>query len=252
MLWQMAVLKAISSPEESIRELYMDELGLKNDDIKKVPLAELEQRYAERQMSRDNLLSQFGMSEEVFNGYVDKYKKSFEKKIQAKMDQIDAFDQKKADKLFDTTSDPMLKDMIAKKRVKDAKAQTEETISNEGLEQEKEEDAGDAAYHQMIYSSDLAGDIAITERNKLLNKRYAELENEYQNQPDAMKNLFLLNHPEFKAYKNLESEYTKYNKDVKELKGKLPSASGYDAKLAILNQIREKRKAFIEKQNKVN
>ena len=249
----MAVLKAINAPEESIRELYMDELGLKNGEIKKVPLVELEQRYAERQMSRDNLLSQIGMDSETFNGYVDKYKKSFEKKIQAKMDQIDAYDQKKADELFDSTSDPILKNMIAKKRAKDAKTETDETISNEGLEQEKrEKSAGETAYDGLIYSSDLAGDISIRERNKVLNKRYAQTEAEYQEQQDAMKTLYLLNHPKFKAYKDLKSEYTKYNKEVKGLKEKLASASGYDAQQTILNKIREKRRAFIEKQNKVN
>lgn len=135
--WQIGILKAISAPEESIRELYMDELGLKSGDIKKIPLAELEKRYAERQINRDNLLSQIGMDSETFNGYVDKYQKSFEKKIKDKMDKWDEYDKKKADEFFDTTSDPKLKDMIEKKRAKDANASADEQIAKEGLSQEK-------------------------------------------------------------------------------------------------------------------
>lgn len=152
--WQIGILKAISAPEESIRELYTDELGLKSgdkdamkkfmslagldaDDINKVPLSELEKRYAERQINRDNLLSQIGMDAEDFNGYVDKYQKSFEKKIKDKMDKWDEYDKKKADEFFDTTSDPKLKDMIAKKRTKEANAAADEQIAKEGLNQEK-------------------------------------------------------------------------------------------------------------------
>ena len=250
--WQIGILKAISAPEESIRELYMDELGLKSGDIKKIPLAELEKRYADRQINRDNLLSQIGMDAETFNGYVDKYQKSFEKKIKDKMDKWDEYDKKKADEFFDTTSDPKLKDMIEKKRTKDANAAADEQIAKEGLNQEKKgKEPSEEAYDAVKMSIDVAEDNAISTYNKVLNKRYAALNDEYNEQTDAMKYIFMSKHPNFKAYKELESEYTKYGKKIKELKEKLVSADGYDAKQTILKQIRAKREKFSELQSKV-
>ena len=267
--WQIGILKAISAPEESIRELYMDELGLKSgdkdtmkkflslagldaDDINKVPLAELEKRYAERQINRDNLLSQIGMDAETFNGYVDKYQKSFEKKIKDKMDKWDEYDKKKADEFFDTTSDPKLKDMIEKKRAKDANAAADEQIAKEGLNQEKKgKEPSEEAYDAVKMSIDVAEDNAISTYNKVLNKRYAALNDEYNEQTDAMKYIFMSKHPNFKSYKDLESEYTTYGKKMKELKEKLVSADGYDAKQTILKQIRAEREKFSELQSKV-
>ena len=250
--WQIGILKAISAPEESIRELYMDELGLKSGDIKKIPLAELEKRYAERQINRDNLLSQIGMDAETFNGYVDKYQKSFEKKIKDKMDKWDEYNKKKADEFFDTTSDPKLKDMIEKKRAKDANAAADEQIAKEGLNQEKKgKEPSEEAYDAVKMSIDVAEDNAISTYNKVLNKRYAALNDEYNNQTDAMKYIFMSKHPNFKAYKDLESEYTTYGKKMKELKEKLVSADGYDAKQTILKQIRAEREKFSELQSKV-
>lgn len=250
--WQIGILKAISASEESIRELYMDELGLKSGDIKKIPLAELEKRYAERQINRDNLLSQIGMDAETFNGYVDKYQKSFEKKIKDKMDKWDEYDKKKADEFFDTTSDPKLKDMIEKKRTKDANAAADEQIAKEGLNQEnKGKEPSEEAYDAVKMSIDVAEDNAISTYNKVLNKRYAALNDEYNEQTDAMKYIFMSKHPNFKAYKELESEYTKYGKKIKELKGKMVSADGYDVKQAILKQIRAEREKFSELQSKV-
>lgn len=250
--WQIGILKAISAPEESIRELYMDELGLKSGDIKKIPLAELEKRYAERQINRDNLLSQIFMDAESFNGYVDKYQKSFEKKIKDKMDKWDEYDKKKTDEFFDTTTDPKLKDMIAKKRVKDANAAADEQIAKEGLDQEKKgKEPYETAYDAVKMSIDVAEDNAISTYNKVLNKRYAALNDEYNNQTDAMKYIFMSSHPNFKAYKDIESEYTNYGKKMKELKEKLVSADGYDAKQTILKQIRTEREKFSELQSKV-
>ena len=250
--WQIGILKAISAPEESIRELYMDELGLKSGDIKKIPLAELEKRYAERQNNRDNLLSQIGMDAETFNGYVDKYQKSFEKKIKDKMDKWDEYDKKKADEFFDTTSDPKLKDMIEKKRAKDANAAADEQIAKEGLNQEKKgKEPSEEAYDAVKMSIDVAEDNAISTYNKVLNKRYAALNDEYNKQTDAMKYIFMSKHPNFKAYKELESEYTNYGKKIKELKEKLVSADGYDAKQTILKQIRAEREKFSGLQSKV-
>ena len=250
--WQIGILKAISAPEESIRELYMDELGLKSGDIKKIPLAELEKRYAERQINRDNLLSQIGMDAETFNGYVEKYQKSFEKKIKDKMDKWDEYDKKKADEFFDTTSDPKLKDMIAKKRANDANAAADEQIAKEGLNQEKKgKEPSEEAYDAVKMSIDVAEDNAISTYNKVLNKRYAAMNDEYNNQTDAMKYIFMSKHPNFKAYKDLKSEYTTYGKKMKELKEKLVSADGYDAKQAILKQIRAERDKFYELQSKV-
>lgn len=250
--WQIGILKAISAPEESIRELYMDELGLKSGDIKKIPLAELEKRYAERQINRDNLLSQIGMDSETFNGYVDKYQKSFEKKIKDKMDKWDEYDKKKADEFFDTTSDPKLKDMIEKKRTKDANAAADEQIAKEGLNQEKKgKEPSEEAYDAVKMSIDVAEDNAISTYNKVLNKRYAALNDEYNNQTDAMKYIFMSNHPNFKAYKDLKSEYTTYGKKIKKLKEKLVSADGYDAKQTIMKQIRAEREKFSKLQSKV-
>ena len=250
--WQIGILKAISAPEESIRELYMDELGLKSGNFKKIPLAELEKRYAERQINRDNLLSQIGMDVETFNGYVDKYQQSFEKKIKDKMDKWDEYDKKKADEFFDTTSDPKLKNMIAKKRAKDANAAADEQIAKEGLSKEKKgKEPYETAYDAVKMSIDVAEDNAISTYNKVLNKRYAALNDEYNNQTDAMKYIFMSNHPNFKAYKDLESEYTTYGKKMKELKEKLVSADGYDAKQTILKQIRAEREKFSELQSKV-
>lgn len=250
--WQIGILKAISAPEESIRELYMDELGLKSEDIKKIPLAELEKRYAERQINRDNLLSQVFMDVESFNGYVDKYQKSFEKKIKDKMDKWDEYDKKKADEFFDTTTDPKLKDMIAKKRVKDANVAADEQIAKEGLDQEKKgKEPYETAYDAVKMSIDVAEDNAISTYNKVLNKRYAALNDEYNNQTDAMKYIFMSSHPNFKAYKDIESSYTNYGKKMKELKEKLVSADGYDAKQTILKQIRTEREKFSELQSKV-
>lgn len=250
--WQIGILKAISAPEESIRELYMDELGLKSGDIKKIPLAELEKRYAERQINRDNLLSQIFMDAESFNGYVDKYQKSFEKKIKDKMDKWDEYDKKKADEFFDTTTDPKLKDMIDKKRVKDANAAADEQIAKEGLSKEKKgKEPYETAYDAVKMSIDVAEDNAISTYNKVLNKRYAALNDEYNNQTDAMKYIFMSNHPNFKAYKDIESEYTNYGKKMKELKEKLVSADGYDAKQTILKQIRAEREKFSGLQSKV-
>lgn len=250
--WQIGILKAISAPEESIRELYMDELGLKSGDIKKIPLAELEKRYAERQINRDNLLSQIGMDSETFNGYVDKYQKSFEKKIKDKMDKWDEYDKKKADEFFDTTSDPKLKDMIEKKRAKDANAAADEQIAKEGLSQEKKgKELNEEAYDAVKVSIDVAEDNAISTYNKVLNKRYAALNDEYNEQTDAMKYIFMSKHPNFKAYKDLKSEYTTYGKKIKKLKEKLVSADGYDAKQTILKQIRAEREKFSKLQSKV-
>lgn len=250
--WQIGILKAISAPEESIRELYMDELGLKSGDIKKIPLAELEKRYAERQINRDNLLSQIGMDSETFNGYVDKYQKSFEKKIKDKMDKWDEYDKKKADEFFDTTSDPKLKDMIEKKRAKDANAAADEQIAKEGLSQEKKgKELNEEAYDAVKMSIDVAEDNAISTYNKVLDKRYAALNDEYNEQTDAMKYIFMSKHPNFKAYKDLKSEYTTYGKKIKKLKEKLVSADGYDAKQTILKQIRAEREKFSKLQSKV-
>lgn len=250
--WQIGILKAISAPEESIRELYMDELGLKSGDIKKIPLAELEKRYAERQINRDNLLSQIGMDAETFNGYVEKYQKSFEKKIKDKMDKWDEYDKKKADEFFDTTSDPKLKDMIAKKRANDANAAADEQIAKEGLNQEKKgKEPSEEAYDAVKMSIDVAEDNAISTYNKVLNKRYAALNDEYNEQTDAMKYIFMSKHPNFKAYKDLKSEYTAYGKKIKKLKEKLVSADGYDAKQTILKQIRAEREKFSKLQSKV-
>lgn len=249
---KLAVLKSISAPEESIRGLYMDELGLDNDDRTKVPLSVLEQRYAERQINRDNLLSQIAMPKETFDGYVEKYKKSFEKKIQDKMDKMDAYDQRKFDAIFDTTTDPALKGMMEKKRTKDANAAADEQIAKEGLNQEKKgKEPSEEAYDAVKMSIDVAEDNAISTYNKVLNKRYAALNDEYNNQTDAMKYIFMGKHPNFKSYKDLESEYTTYGKKMKELKEKLVSADRYDAKQTILKQIRAEREKFSELQSKV-
>lgn len=249
---KLAVLKSISAPEESIRGLYMDELGLDNEDRTKVPLSVLEQRYAERQINRDNLLSQIAMPKETFDGYVEKYKKSFEKKIQDKMDKMDAYDQRKFDAIFDTTTDPALKGMMEKKRTKDANAAADEQIAKEGLNQEKKgKEPSEEAYDAVKMSIDVAEDNAISTYNKVLNKRYAALNDEYNNQTDAMKYIFMSKHPNFKSYKDLESEYTTYGKKMKELKEKLVSADGYDAKQTILKQIRAEREKFSELQSKV-
>ena len=249
---KLAVLKSISAPEESIRGLYMDELGLDNEDRTKVPLSVLEQRYAERQINRDNLLSQIAMPKETFDGYVEKYKKSFEKKIQDKMDKMDAYDQRKFDAIFDTTTDPALKGMMEKKRTKDANAAADEQIAKEGLNQEKKgKEPSEEAYDAVKMSIDVAEDNAISTYNKVLNKRYAALNDEYNNQTDAMKYIFMSKHPNFKAYKDIESEYTNYGKKMKELKEKLVSAKGYDAKQAILKQIRAEREKFYGLQSKV-
>ena len=249
---KLAVLKSISAPEESIRGLYMDELGLDNEDRTKVPLSVLEQRYAERQINRDNLLSQIAMPKETFDGYVEKYKKSFEKKIQDKMDKMDAYDQKKFDAIFDTTTDQTLKGMMEKKRTKDDNAAADEQIAKEGLNQEKKgKEPSEEAYDAVKMSIDVAEDNAISTYNKVLYKRYAALNDEYNNQTDAMKYIFMNKHPNFKAYKDLESEYTTYGKKMKELKEKLVSADGYDAKQTILKQIRAEREKFSELQSKV-
>ena len=249
---KLAVLKSISAPEESIRGLYMDELGLGDEERTKVPLSVLEQRYAERQINRDNLLSQIAMPKETFDGYVEKYKKSFEKKIQEKMDKMDAYDQKKFDAIFDTTTDPTLKGMMEKKRAKDANAAADEQIAKEGLNQEKKgKEPSEEAYDAVKMSIDVAEDNAISTYNKVLNKRYAALNDEYNNQTDAMKYIFMSNHPNFKAYKDLESEYTNYGKKMKELKEKLVSADGYDAKQTILKQIRAEREKFDKLQSNV-
>lgn len=249
---KLAVLKSISAPEESIRGLYMDELGLDNEDRTKVPLSVLEQRYAERQINRDNLLSQIAMPKETFDGYVEKYKKSFEKKIQDKMDKMDAYDQRKFDAIFDTTTDPALKGMMEKKRADDANAAADEQIAKEGLNQEKKgKEPSEEAYDAVKMSIDVAEDNAISTYNKVLNKRYAALNDEYNEQTDAMKYIFMSKHPNFKAYKELESEYTNYGKKIKELKEKLVSADGYDAKQTILKQIRAEREKFSELQSKV-
>ena len=249
---KLAVLKSISAPEESIRGLYMDELGLDDEDRTKVPLSVLEQRYAERQINRDNLLSQIAMPKETFDGYVEKYKKSFEKKIQEKMDKMDAYDQKKFDAIFDTTTDPTLKGMMEKKRAKDANAAADEQIAKEGLNQEKKgKEPSEEAYDAVKMSIDVAEDNAISTYNKVLNKRYAALNDEYNNQTDAMKYIFMSNHPNFKAYKDLESEYTNYGKKMKELKEKLVSAKGYDVKQTILKQIRAEREKFDKLQSNV-
>lgn len=249
---KLAVLKSISAPEESIRGLYMDELGLDNEDRTKVPLSVLEQRYAERQINRDNLLSQIAMPKETFDGYVEKYKKSFEKKIQDKMDKMDAYEQRKFDAIFDTTTDPALKGMMEKKRTKDANAAADEQIAKEGLNQEKKgKEPSEEAYDAVKMSIDVAEDNAISTYNKVLNKRYAALNDEYNNQTDAMKYIFMSKHPNFKAYKDLESEYTTYGKKMKELKEQLVSADGYDAKQTILKQIRAEREKFSELQSKV-
>lgn len=249
---KLAVLKSISAPEESIRGLYMDELGLDNEDRTKVPLSVLEQRYAERQINRDNLLSQIVMPKETFDGYVEKYKKSFEKKIQDKMDKMDAYDQRKFDAIFDTTTDPALKGMMEKKRTKDANAAADEQIAKEGLNQEKKgKEPSEEAYDAVKMSIDVAEDNAISTYNKVLNKRYAALNDEYNEQTDAMKYIFMSKHPNFKAYKELESEYTNYGKKIKELKEKLVSADGYDAKQTILKQIRAEREKFSGLQSKV-
>lgn len=249
---KLAVLKSISAPEESIRGLYMDELGLDNEDRTKVPLSVLEQRYAERQINRDNLLSQVAMPKETFDGYVEKYKKSFEKKIQDKMDKMDAYDQRKFDAIFDTTTDQTLKGMMEKKRTKDANAAADEQIAKEGLNQEKKgKEPSEVAYDAVKMSIDVAEDNAISTYNKVLNKRYAALNDEYNEQTDAMKYIFMSKHPNFKAYKDLESKYTTYGKKMKELKEKLVSADGYDAKQTILKQIRAEREKFSELQSKV-
>lgn len=249
---KLAVLKSISAPEESIRGLYMDELGLDDEERTKVPLSVLEQRYAERQINRDNLLSQIFMPKEDFDGYVEKYKKSFEKKIQEKMDKVDAYDQKKFDAIFDTTTDPTLKGMMEKKRAKDANTAADEQIAKEGLNQEKKgKEPSEEAYDAVKMSIDVAEDNAISTYNKVLNKRYAALNDEYNNQTDAMKYIFMSNHPNFKAYKDLESEYTNYGKKMKELKEKLVSADGYDAKQTILKQIRAEREKFDKLQSNV-
>lgn len=249
---KLAVLKSISAPEESIRGLYMDELGLDNEDRTKVPLSVLEQRYSERQINRDNLLSQIAMPKEIFDGYVEKYKKSFEKKIQDKMDKMDAYDQRKFDAIFDTTTDPALKGMMEKKRTKDANAAADEQIAKEGLNQEKKgKEPSEEAYDAVKMSIDVAEDNAISTYNKVLNKRYAAMNDEYNNQTDAMKYIFMSKHPNFKAYKDLKSEYTTYGKKIKELKEKLVSADGYDAKQTILKQIRAERDKFYELQSKV-
>jgi|GEM_PF-2975157 len=249
---KLAVLKSISAPEESIRGLYMDELGLDNEDRTKVPLSVLEQRYAERQINRDNLLSQIAMPKETFDGYVEKYKKSFEKKIQDKMDKMDVYDQRKFDAIFDTTTDPALKGMMEKKRTKDANAAADEQIAKEGLNQEKKgKEPSEEAYDAVKMSIDVAEDNAISTYNKVLNKRYAALNDEYNEQTDAMKYIFMSKHPNFKAYKELESEYTNYGKKINELKEKLVSADGYDTKQTILKQIRAEREKFSELQSKV-
>ena len=142
--------------------------------------------------------------------------------------------------------------MIEKKRAKDANAAADEQIAKEGLNQEKKgKEPSEDAYDAVKMSIDVAEDNAISTYNKVLNKRYAALNDEYNNQTDAMKYIFMSKHPNFKSYKDLESEYTTYGKKMKELKEKLVSADGYDAKQTILKQIRAEREKFSELQSKV-
>lgn len=245
---KLAFLKAINAPESSIRGLYIDELGLDDEDTNKVSLAELEKRYAERQMNRDFGISKHIMSKETYDAYVEKYKQSFEKKIQEKMDKIDSYDKKKADEIFNTTSDSDIKKMIDKKRTKDASGSDEK---NGDSESKKKDEKIQAAYDSFKNSFDLAADISISVKNKNLRKKFKSKIDEYGDLDESGKEIYKLDNKDFEAYKQYESSYKAYGKEIKALKEELVGADKKKA-ATIMSEIRQKRDEFIKEQENIN
>ena len=245
---KIAFLKFINAPEASIRGLYIDELGLDDEDTNKVSLAELEKRYAERQMNRDFGFSKHIMSKEAYDAYIEKYKQSFEKKIQEKMDKIDSYDKKKADEIFNTTSDSDIKKMIDKKRTKEANGSDEK---NGDSESEKKDKKIQEVYDNFKNSFDLAADISISVKNKALKKKFKKKIEEYGALDDAGKEIYKLDNPDFESFKEYESKYKSFSKEIKTLKEGLIGADNKKA-ASVMKEIRQKRDEFMKEQENMN
>ena len=245
---KIAILKALNAPEASIRDLYLDELGLNDKDAEQFTVDELADRYAKRRVSKELGLVKNVMSQESYDAMVDKYSKAFEKRIQDYIDKLDASDKKKVDAIYDGTMDPGIKDMIGKKRAKDAKAETEEKLSGEGyVDEEKKDSPAENEYKKAMGTLDLADDISIKEGSSYLRKKYAKQTEEYNGLPTYKKSNYLLNHKLYKEYRELDSKNDKALNEIQKLKEMLVNASD-DERNTIMGKIREQKSMVIENQ----
>ena len=244
---KMAILKAMNAPEANIRDLYMDELGLNDEDAKKFTVEELSERYAERRMNKDiGIGSKYILPKDSYDALIEKYTNSFNKRIQDYLDKMDEVDKKKVDSIYNSSVDPGIKEMIGKKRAKDAKAETEERLTNEGyVKEEKADTPADAEYKEIMGTMDLANDIAIKEGASYLRKKYARLTDEYNDLPKNQQYLYLNQHKYFKEFRDIESKNEKISDDIKKLKEKLVNASHKEQK-TIMEEIRKLKSQILE------
>ena len=239
--------EVLNAPESNIRDLYMDELGLNGNGGNGATIDEVSNRYGKRQVLKNQGILEAAPWNDV-DAAIKKYQDRFEKRIQEYIDNLEAKDPAKMKAVFNSTTDPKMKAMIAKSEEKKAK---------EGMSELKKPKAEKPA-HEQLYESmrtydDMIDDVALRSKNQRLRTKFAGMTNEYNklNSTNQMKaTRFLNENKTFKQFKKLMSDNTSIGKEITELKKKMVNSDS-TKRAEIMDKIRKLRKKYMDEQSKV-
>lgn len=240
---KIALMKALNAPEDNVRNLLIDELGLNRKEAGNVTVYQLERRYAERQMNRQNGLTKYLMSTGAYNELVDKYAKSFEARIKEYMDRLDDRDSKRTDHIYDESSDPAIRDMIAKKRKKDVEKKADEQMKKENVKKtSKTQSQGQEWYERFRTSYDLRQESRVRYKELLINRRMKPMKDKYSSLLEDERDDFRADHPDFDDWLYDMDDIKLQKRIISDLVKEMGEANGDQARYSILKEIREERK----------
>lgn len=239
---KIALMKVLNAPEDNVRNLLIDELGLNRKQAGKMTVKELEKRYALRQMNRQNGLTQYLISQDKYDELIEKYAKSFEDRIKGYMDQLDDRDKKKTDAIYDSTLDPVLREMIEKKRAKDVQKTIDNQLDAEGIEASKKPKAKyEEEYDSLKTTKDLKQEGEIKRKEGLKKGRMKKQTQEYNALDEFARYDYLDEHPEYEDYLDKMKEIDWQKNEISDLLKSLPDAKD---KQAVMRKIRKEREVL--------
>lgn len=236
-----------NAPESNIRDFYMDELGLNSKEGNGMTIDEVSNRYGKRQVLKNQGILEAAPWNDV-DAAIKKYQDRFEKRIQEYIDNLDAKDPSKMRDVFNTTTDPKMKEMIAKSEEKKAK---------EGIEEKKpkaEKPAHEQLYDSLRTYDDMIDDVALRSKNQRLRIKYAKMKNEYnklkQTDGEYVAGDYADKHENFYNFLELEKLNGKIAKQIQAIKKEMVNSSA-EERNELMNEIRDLRKEYMDEQSKV-
>ena len=156
------LMRILQFPQSQIDNLYIDELGLKGEDLGKYSYEELARRYAHYKTSRSVLPSL--MRDDAANQEAeDKMVERFEEKVQERIAKMDEGQLKRA---FDS-NDPDLKKMVGKQMAKDAGLDNEKYSKSPASNASERTARAHTTYQRIRSYADMAEDLLLeSEQNK--------------------------------------------------------------------------------------